>query len=192
MENNSVTKKCTKCLEDKDLTFFGKKKNTKDGLNFVCKPCVSVASKKAYELNSDKKKASAKAYYEANKTEVLSKRDSEVQKEKSKKWREENREWDLTYKKEYRKNNKVEIQKYDKEYKSRNKEQIQAQRKVRLKEDPLFKLRINVAKRLGEAIRNSGNTKTRNFESALGCTYEFLKDHLSSQFTEGMTWDNYG
>ena len=34
--------------------------------------------------------------------------------------------------------------------------------------------------------------KTIPSSELLGCTYEQLLDHLSSQFTEGMTWDNYG
>ena len=33
--------------------------------------------------------------------------------------------------------------------------------------------------------------KNKTFE-IIGCSKEFLKEHLEKQFTDGMTWENYG
>ena len=38
----------------------------------------------------------------------------------------------------------------------------------------------------------SGKVKAGSSVSDLGCSVEFLKKHIESQFTEGMSWDNRG
>jgi hypothetical protein len=35
-------------------------------------------------------------------------------------------------------------------------------------------------------------TKTNKTFDIVGCSPEFLKEHLEQQFTEGMSWDNHG
>ena len=35
-------------------------------------------------------------------------------------------------------------------------------------------------------------TKKNTTQELIGCDFEYLRKHLESQFTEGMTWDNYG
>lgn len=59
--------------------------------------------------------------------------------------------------------------------------------------------RLNdVGHRLHDSIRRSinshlgGRTKTCRSLQYLGCSIEKFKDHLESQFTDGMSWDNYG
>ena len=44
--------------------------------------------------------------------------------------------------------------------------------------------------RIDQAIKN--NSKSMSTVKLLGCTIKFLKQHLQSQFTKGMSWDNYG
>jgi hypothetical protein len=39
---------------------------------------------------------------------------------------------------------------------------------------------------------NSGKRSSKVVEEYVGCSVEFLKTRLESQFIEGMTWDNYG
>jgi hypothetical protein len=41
-----ILKRCTKCKEEKELKFFDKDKNRKDGHSYNCKLCKSVESKK--------------------------------------------------------------------------------------------------------------------------------------------------
>jgi len=48
----------------------------------------------------------------------------------------------------------------------------------------------NLRDRLRSALR--GVAKASTTKGLLGCTVGELRKHLSAQFTEGMTWDNYG
>jgi hypothetical protein len=43
------TKLCTKCSKRKPAKEFAKRKNTKDGLQYICRPCQSVAQKSNYK-----------------------------------------------------------------------------------------------------------------------------------------------
>jgi hypothetical protein len=91
-------------------------------------------------------------------------------KDYSKKWIEENKEkWDV-YRREYQRN--YNKSKYD--------------------SDPLYKLRMCVGTRIRLALKSQNKTKLGKTTDYLGCDYEHLKLHIESQFTEGMTWDNYG
>jgi hypothetical protein len=38
---------------------------------------------------------------------------------------------------------------------------------------------------------NNITKKNKTFD-IVGCTPEFLKEHIEKQFKEGMSWDNYG
>lgn len=53
--------------------------------------------------------------------------------------------------------------------------------------DPLARLKNNVRNRI-----NKGVHKDVPALEYLGCSWERLRQHLESQFTDGMTWDNYG
>lgn len=56
--------------------------------------------------------------------------------------------------------------------------------------DPMFKIRHNLRTRFRQAFK--GNYKTGSSVKDLGCTFEFLKKHLESQFDLEMNWANYG
>lgn len=64
--------------------------------------------------------------------------------------------------------------------------------KNRREEDPFYRLRQNLRGRAYFAFRNNGYTKDSSTYNLIGCEYEYLKKHIESQFTEGMSWDNYG
>ncbi len=55
---------------------------------------------------------------------------------------------------------------------------------------PEVKIVKNLRARLGKVLK--GKSKSDSTLKLLGCTLEYLKQHLESLFTEGMTWDNYG
>ncbi len=54
-----MTKKCSKCKEDKNLTDFHKNKSKKDGLQIYCKPCMIQSTTKY--IQSDAGKATQKS-----------------------------------------------------------------------------------------------------------------------------------
>jgi len=59
---------------------------------------------------------------------------------------------------------------------------------VRTRKQPAFKIRSNVY----ESLRRFNVTKIDKFYSLLGCTIKEFKQHIESQFSEGMSWDNHG
>lgn len=81
--------------------------------------------------------------------------------------------------KEYRKTHKEHYRKYFKE-RSRRKR----------KDDLGFKLIGNLRSRIWIAVKRQ--TKGSGTREILGCSIEFLRKHLESQFKEEMSWDNYG
>ena len=100
------------------------------------------------------------------------------------------------YSKEYRKNNPEKIKKYQKEYKKANREELSKKRmdykRKRLAEDPLFKLIYGLRSRILLAIKSQAGEKAAKSMELLGCSVQHVRDHLESQFTEGMTWENRG
>jgi hypothetical protein len=62
----------------------------------------------------------------------------------------------------------------------------------RRKTDVIFKLKYGIRSRIRQVIKRIPNTKRNEKIDNLGCDWETLKNHIESQFTEGMTWDNHG
>ena len=104
---NSITKKCRKCGEVKELLFFYKHKGCKDGYQQTCIECTKKhqqldrqkrkefykeKQKQSYEKHKDKRSAWSKKYHEIKK---------DIKAAYSKLWREKNRDTLLQSKKEY-------------------------------------------------------------------------------------------
>jgi len=94
---------------------------------------------------------------------------------------------------------------YNKEYQRLHKEQIKTNRKKRnykqTKESiHLFRIKyyLNPKNKIVRALRArislalKRDTKSGHSIELLGCSIEYLKNHLEKQFTSGMSWDNYG
>lgn len=66
-------------------------------------------------------------------------------------------------------------------------------RKQVLRDDPVFKLRMNVSTRISNffAGRKSAG-KLEKAEELLGCSYDDFYKWISNQLTDGMTMENYG
>jgi hypothetical protein len=61
----------------------------------------------------------------------------------------------------------------------------------RIKNDPAFKLIINVRGRLRAFLRSKGINKQNKTIELIGCSKESLKEHLEKQFKPGMNWSNH-
>lgn len=72
----------------------------------------------------------------------------------------------------------------------KNRKRLVSQQTNRKQEDINFKLTRNLRSRLWIAIKR--NYKSGSAIQDLGCTIDFLKKYLESQFQEGMSWSNYG
>ena len=128
-----------------------------------------------------------------------------AKREYQKKYRATNREKYLAYQKEYQACNQDKIRAYTKEWHAANKDKIKEynaanrdKRRVQKKEyqrnrratDFMFKLKCNLRTRLSLALK--GKVKAGSAVKDWGCSDEFLRAHLQSKFTEGMTQENYG
>ena len=83
------------------------------------------------------------------------------------------------YRKKYVAENLDWWRKYEREY-----------RYNRRREDMFFKIKGNLSGRLSDLI-NKRNLSTNTLE-LIGCDRETFLSHIEKQFTEGMTWENYG
>jgi len=171
------TKVCSKCKEEKNICEFGKSKKSKDGLLHCCKKCNNERSKKYVKENYEK---------------TL---------ECQRNWRKKNPEWvkninakNYTNNKEYNnfrvkkwyENNPEKTKEYREKYKPRKRER----RKERRSNDPIFNLINNIRGRIYKFLKSKNITKENKTFEIVGCTPEFLKEHLEKQFVGGMSWEN--
>ena len=91
------------------------------------------------------------------------------------------------YYRAYYQKNKESRQKWQEKYRKDNPDKIAAYR-----QRPYMKVRLAQAKRIQVALRRVGLKKSDRTVKYLGCTGRELVAHLESQFSPGMSWDNYG
>ena len=108
------------------------------------------------------------------------------EKEYKKEYRENNKEIEKKYREKNKEKAKERAKKYYEENKDKVKERTKKYHKNRYKTDPLFRLSCNIRNMVRRAI------KTKRTEEIIGCSFKHLKHHLEQQFTDGMSWDNYG
>jgi len=96
----------------------------------------------------------------------------------------ENSEKYMSYTRDYYKKNRDSIIEKKIEY---NKEYI----KERVK-NPIIRLQHNLRSRTGIAFRFMGYAKNTKTKEILGAEWEFVKVYMENQFTDGMSWSNYG
>ena len=64
--------------------------------------------------------------------------------------------------------------------------------KTRFLTDPLYRLTCNIRSNIRSCFQRRSLKKNSRTYQIIGCDFDFLKQHLESQFTDGMTWDNMG
>ena len=158
-----TTKECTKCGEVKPLSEYHK---NGPRLSSHCKTC----RKKEREANKERIAVVSKAYRKKNADKI---------KEKNKIRYQENKDCWIETQKKYRENNKDKIRRKNKTY-----------MRKRRAEDATFRYSVNIRSRVSKLL--SGTIRSESTEDLLGCTYKEARLHLESQFTDGMSWDNYG
>lgn len=89
------------------------------------------------------------------------------------------------------KNNKDKIRNYQKEYYQNNKNKINEYNKNKYKTDSLYKIGKLIRRRVYDYITKN-NIKLSDTFDIVGCSPEFLKEHLENQFKDGMSWNNQG
>ena len=109
-----------------------------------------------------------------------------------KKYKQENKERIAEYRKQYREENKERIAEYHKQYKQNNKEKLSEQQKQyvknRRKNDEQYRIRDNLSRGLLHTLNKAGKTKNASTLTYIGCSVEFMQEHLNS--TKKPNWDD--
>lgn len=84
------TKQCSRCKANLLIKFFGNKKASKDGLNYWCKECVCIQSKRYRTTDYGKEKIKTHKQTKGYKAARRDYRQSEKGKQTSRLWQENN------------------------------------------------------------------------------------------------------
>lgn len=207
------SKLCYKCKVEYPLScdFFNIDNRSPDGLNGLCKKCRKIYYERRRSIESKR----YKIYYSLNKSKFISRtrkyREQEGNRERdrqtAKLYREKNKEKIKEINRQYMMKNRRKIKASQKKYREKNaallvikkrqyyinnKAKINAYHRHRLKTNVNYRMTANLRSRLWSALRSQNVKKTNRTMYLVGCSMEFLKGHLESNFTSGMSWDNYG
>jgi len=170
-------KKCTKCGEEKPLTEFHKKRDSKDGCRSYCKICDLEQNKLYRQENKEKINEQNKLYYQENKEKIS---------EQKKLYRQENKEKIKLYRQE----NKEKINEQNKLYRQENKEKVSRWRKRSYEENKINRV---MSAAICSALKKRNLSKNNSsWIKLVDYTLEELKQHLEKQFEPWMNWDNHG
>ena len=116
--------------------------------------------------------------------------------ESDKRYYVKNREKRLKYFSAWQKENYEHRKKYMDEYREKNIDRIRIVKrtyeKTRKHNDPIYKLISNFRTAIYQVLKENNVEKNGHYFEVLQYTPEELINHLENQFTDGMTWDNYG
>jgi hypothetical protein len=102
-------------------------------------------------------------------------------KEKQRAWQQQNKERFCQLQKAWRKKNINHCRDWANSY-----------YKERYASDPQFAAAFRVRNRIYEALKKKGAAKSGTTQEAVGCSFEFLRQHIERQFKGSMSWDNPG
>jgi len=182
-------KTCSKCKIEKDICYFNKDKYSKDGFTYSCKLCKKKQDKeyndkKIISIDEKKKRCEyLKNWQEKNREKIIEERKKNYEKE---------REIILLKNNIYRINNPLKTKERLKNYSIKNKDKRNIRETIRRNNDPLCKLKINIRSRIKQFLKQRGHTKKNLTFSIVGCSPEFLKEHIEKQFIDGMCWEKMG
>lgn len=162
-----MKKICKKCKLPKDLEDFSKSSRHKDGYHNICKICLNEQTKSTRKASLDKYRAKARERYW-----------KDPEKARLDRKKAYNPISKAPYDIIYRANNQLRIAKYKKDWEELH------------KDDPLFKLRRNLRRRIHHVLADG--YKSKHTQELIGCTFQEFKSHIENKFQEGMTWENYG
>jgi hypothetical protein len=113
-----------------------------------------------------------------------------------KKYYKSNKEKISEYYSEWKKNKKEHLKEYQKKWREKNinkwRETKRNYEKIRKSNDPIYKLIANFRTAIYQVLKENNITKNGHYFEILGYTPDDLIKHIESQFTEGMSWENYG
>ena len=202
-------KVCSKCKESKNVCEFNKDTSRKDSLRGECRSCsklwklnnrehVLEYNKNYNQKNKEKLNGYQKKWKQSNSKQIsdFQKKYKEKNKEKlneyQKKWKQSNSEKVKESQKKWKENNYEKLKEYQKEWYLQNKNILNENIKIKKLTNPIFLISCSVRKRMSEYIRKNNILKTNKTFEIVGLSPIELSHYLETQFTEGMSWNNYG
>jgi hypothetical protein len=159
-------KTCTKCCQEKPIDDFSRDKHRKDGRYPHCSACQKAKITRWTAQNKEWISEYHADYYTTNKQRV-------------REYKIANREHFAGYMRQWRKDNAARIKSYKLQYHTDvESKQIE------------YRMLYSLRGRLRQAL--NGAMKSQHTMELVGCNMAQLKEHLSSKFKDGMTWNNYG
>ena len=162
------SKTCIKCGEKYPATteYFHSDKYRKDGIKSRCKSCV-CSDARDYRHENPQKVCEAKRRHREKNLEKIQKSYHKWRNKNIEKERERFRKW-----------------------KEQNRDKYNENARKYYSENPRVRISLSISGGIYKSIRAGKNG--RSWESLVGYTLNDLMNHLESQFTKGMDWDNYG
>lgn len=160
---------CKSCCLSKNEDDFPKSSRSTSGRNPNCKICINQINKEYRLANVEKVKLARRKHYRQNRDKLLEQKSA------------------------YAKTHKLQKAEYDKTYRQVNVQKFKdAKRRFELRnrDNPIFKIKRNLRRRIHHVLKN--NTKSKSTLCLLGCTFEEFKLHIEKQWSDGMSWNNYG
>jgi hypothetical protein len=154
---------CSKCKVEKDVCEFNKKSVSKKGISYYKSRCKKCQSEDE-KIRRDLNPEKYKIWYDKNRVD-------------RNKWRSE-----------YYQTNKERIRDYNKKFDKNKSSNFMK----KYHNDPIVKLRHRLSCRLREVLKFKSMKKNKSYNDVIGCPPSLLKEHLERQFTNGMSWNNYG
>ena len=194
--NNPNNKICSKCLIETSKNNFNQSRGK-------CKQCSCAENKKWREENAEYLKSYRKQRYPIHKLLVKSwiknnpKRNAIIKSKANKKWiaLHPDLKRQMDSKKYYRNRNIILAQ--HRAYFLNNRASIRFKAakysRIKRKNDPSFRLRVNISRAVNYALKKAGSTKSKiSVLDKLEYSVEELKIYLEQQFEWWMNWNNQG
>lgn len=204
-------KACTKCGELKPLEQYSVQKTVRDGRRSRCKKCEAEIALARYHANREQYLNNQRKRYAADpeKFRALALKwhaDNTIRANKrSAKWKADNPAAVAAYNKEYyaenRQESKDRFRSWVQDNALRRKEYMRLWHVENPEKNRSYSKRRleNIRVRIENAVRCRiwatiirGSKNGRRSLSLLGYSAEDLRAHIQRQFSQGMTWDNYG
>lgn len=205
-------KQCFTCKDIKLKKLFGVNKQRSDALTSNCRSCISINDKaKRLELrkireenmekiDKDKKKCSTceiiklRSEFSKHKDHIdgLSSLCKSCKSKVDKSYCNKNTEKLKIKQREKYLRNKDKYSLRAKEYAAKNKNSRNTYLINYYNTNPEAKLIKNLRNRTNIFIKKAGAQKISSSSKLLGCTGKEVRQYIESQFTKGMTWENYG
>jgi len=205
------TKVCSKCYKEKPLSQFYKETRAIDRVRSQCIDCDKIAKHDYYLKHREETKKRTSNYYKRNKLEYKKynkeyrlknlnkiKKQLESKKEYIKQQRHNKYLENITANPNFNKNHytlnkdKYAIwnRKSHQKNKIKNNQRNNEYAKKKRKEDINFRILCASRIRIYDAL--NGRIKSDTTKNLIGCPIDYLRQHIESQFKDGMSWENYG